>query len=86
MRKFNINMTVSFQGEVEAETQAEAEQIAWTAWGDKANDQISYDGVESIEVYDLGEICEGCNEGEEQCSCEDEPSDGFPMSLEYDEG
>ena len=84
MRKFNVNMTVSFQGEVEAETQAEAEQIAWTAWGDHSGAQISYDNVESIKVYDLGEICEGCNEGEEQCSCEED--DSFPLSLEYDEG
>ena len=76
MNKYNIKMMVTFQGEIEAESEADAEQKAWELWGTESDAEISYDGVYSIDVDDLGEICEDCEEGENNCSCEEEEEDG----------
>ena len=70
--KYNIKMKIDFQGEIVAESEAEAEALAWSSWGENSDAVISYDGVYSIDVDDLGEICENCDEGEENCECEEE--------------
>lgn len=48
MAKFYVTTTITFAGEVEAETREEAEKLGW-AW----EDELMYDGVESIEVDEL---------------------------------
>ena len=69
--KYYVKMTVSFCGEIEAENEAQANDIAYSGWGETADALISYDGVYSIDVDDLGEICAECNETD--CDeCEDE--------------
>ena len=70
--KFYVKMKVYFQGYIEADSKAEAEEKAWTAWGTESDAEISYDGVYSIDVDDLGEICENCENGADECECEDE--------------
>jgi hypothetical protein len=74
--KYNIKMRIDFQGEIEAESEAEAEALAWTKWGANSDDEISYDGVYSIDVDDLGEICAECDQGADQCECEEEEEEG----------
>lgn len=48
MATYNIEMTVSFSGEVEADSEHEAEQIAYSSWGDTSSALIQYDSVEDI--------------------------------------
>ena len=72
MNKYYITMTVSFCGEIEAESQAAAEDIAYGGWGENSDALITYDGVERIKAEDMGEICDDCNEVQDQCECEDE--------------
>lgn len=71
MAKFYIKMRVDFCGEIEAESEADAESKAWTAWGDTADAEIQYDGVYSIDVEAL-ETCKECGETEDHCECEEE--------------
>lgn len=49
MPRFNVVMTVEFAGEIEAETQEEAERLAIY------DDTVFYQGVDSIEVEELEE-------------------------------
>ena len=72
-KKFYVEMSISFQGEIVAESQAEAEELAWTSWGETADAQIQYDGVESIHVSELGDLCDEC--GDMRCDCNAEPCD-----------
>jgi len=65
-------MKIDFQGEIIAESQEEAEQLAWDKWGENSDAEISYDGVASIKVDDLGEICDNCEEVQDNCECEEE--------------
>lgn len=43
-------MRIDFAGYVEAESEDEAERLAWTSWGDTMDNDITYDGVYSIDV------------------------------------
>ena len=70
--KYNIKMKIDFQGEIIAESQEEAEKLAWDKWGENSDAEISYDGVASIKVDDLGEICDNCEEVQDNCECEEE--------------
>jgi hypothetical protein len=83
--KYYVKMTVSFCGEIEAENEAQANDIAYTGWGETADALISYDGVYSIDVDDLGEICALCNDTdcdcckvceEDVCGCNSEQEEG----------
>lgn len=76
MNKYYIKMKIDFAGYIEAESEAEAEEKAWTAWGDTADSDVQYDGVYSIDVDDLGEICEECENGAEECDCEEDEEEG----------
>lgn len=67
MPRFDVKMVIEFSGELEADTAAEAEEKAWTSWGDTAAADITYDGVYSIEVDEIEE-----DEEEEE---DDEDSD-----------
>jgi hypothetical protein len=48
-------MMIEFSGEIEAESEEAAEQLAWTSWGETYDSPITYDGVYSIEVEPLFE-------------------------------
>ena len=71
-QKYYVEMTVSFSGEIVASSQAEAEDIAYSGWGETSDALIQYDGVENIKAKDLGELCEECEEVESKCDCEGE--------------
>lgn len=61
MAKYYVTMSVDFAGHIEADSEEEAEQKAWTAWGENADAELTYDGVQEINVeldedeYDLDE-------------------------------
>ena len=71
-QKFYVKMMVEFEGEIEADSQGDAERKSWELWGVEADAQIGYSGVYSIDVEDLGEVCEDCEEGADNCECEEE--------------
>ena len=50
MPTYYIEMSVDFAGHIEADSEADAEQKAFTAWGESADATISYDGVNDISV------------------------------------
>lgn len=53
MAKFYVKMRIDFAGEIEAESAEEAEQKAWTSWGDTMDSEITYDGVYDIDVEEI---------------------------------
>jgi hypothetical protein len=55
LAKFYVQMRVDFAGEIEAESKEQAEELAWTSWGDTSDSDIQYDGVYSIDVEELDE-------------------------------
>ena len=55
MARFEVKMLIEFEGEIEADTAEEAEQKAWTSWGDTLDNDITYSGVDSIEVEEIEE-------------------------------
>lgn len=73
MPLYNVKMMIEFQGEIEADSEADAQDKSWTAWSDNLDSEITYAGVYSIDVDEIEE------------DEEDEIDDSFPMSLEYDE-
>ena len=48
--RYYVTARVDFSGYIEAESEEEAEQKAWTAWGDTMDNDLTYDGVYSIDV------------------------------------
>ena len=50
MSRYYVKMRIDFAGYVEAESEDEAERLAWTSWGDTMDNDITYDGVYSIDV------------------------------------
>ena len=50
MARFYVEMKIDFAGYLEAESAEEAEQLAWTSWGDTMDNDITYDGVDEITV------------------------------------
>lgn len=72
MPTYYVEMTVSFSGHLEADSQEEAEQKAWTAWGDTMDSPLTYDGIDEISV-DLDDDA-WCEEHEcyECAFCEEE--------------
>lgn len=55
MPRYYVEMKIDFAGEIEAESEEDAEQKAWTSWGETYDSPIVYDGVYSIDVELLGE-------------------------------
>ena len=55
MPKYYVKMRIDFAGEIEAESESDAEAKAWTSWGDTMDNEITYDGVYSIDVEELEE-------------------------------
>ena len=67
--KYYVKMTVSFCGEVEAESEAQANDIAYSGWGENSDALVQYDGVEHISLEDLGEICVVCGDTDCDTCC-----------------
>jgi hypothetical protein len=55
MPKYQVEMMIEFSGEIEADNEEHAEQLAWTSWGETMDSSITYDGVYSIEVEEVDE-------------------------------
>ena len=55
MPRYEVNMTVEFSGEIEASSKSDAEQKAWTAWGESFDKPLTYSGVDSIIVDEIEE-------------------------------
>ena len=55
MPRYYVNMMIEFSGEIEADNEEDAEQKAWTSWGDTMDSDITYSNVDSIEVEELEE-------------------------------
>lgn len=55
MPKYYVKMRIDFAGEIEAESETAAETLAWTSWGDSMDNDITYDGVYSIDVEEIEE-------------------------------
>lgn len=53
MPRYEVTMLIEFSGELEADSVEEAEQLAWTSWGDTMDNAITYSSVDSIEVAEL---------------------------------
>lgn len=52
MPTYYVKIQVNYDGEIEASSEAEAEDLAWSAYYG-ANATLQYDSVESIEVEEL---------------------------------
>ena len=50
MGRYYVQMRIDFAGTIEADSAEDAEQKAWTSWGDTMDNDITYDGVYSIDV------------------------------------
>jgi hypothetical protein len=50
MGRYYVQMKIDFAGTIEADSAEDAEQKAWTSWGDTMDNDITYDGVYSIDV------------------------------------
>jgi hypothetical protein len=73
MRKYNVKVQVNYEGDIWAESEADAEAKAWHSYyGDDAS--LTYDSVEEI-VVDEYDHCEECDHPEEDCECEEEEED-----------
>ena len=64
MPRYQIDMMVQFSGEIEADSEEHAEQLAWTSWGETYDSPVTYDGVYSIDVEALDEEDEDEEEDE----------------------
>lgn len=48
MPHYYIEMQVNFAGHIEAENRHEAEQLAYSGWGDTSSALVQYDSVEDV--------------------------------------
>ena len=72
MPRYYVEMTVDFAGHIEADSMEEAEQKAWTSWGDTMDNDLTYDGVNDISVsLDDDSYCEE-HEAYDCAYCEEE--------------
>ena len=53
MPRYYVQMKIDFSGEIEADSQEEAERLAPQSWGDTVDSEISFDGIYSIDVEEL---------------------------------
>ena len=53
MGKYYVEMEIDFSGEIEADSKEQAEELAWTGWGESVTADITYDNVASIRVEEL---------------------------------
>jgi len=55
MPRYYVEMMIEFAGEIEADSKEDAEQKAWTSWGDTMDNDITYLNVDSITVEEVEE-------------------------------
>lgn len=55
MAKYYVTLKAEFAGEIEADTEAQAEELAWTNWGVSMDDLLNYQCVDSIDIEELYE-------------------------------
>jgi hypothetical protein len=73
MKKYYVKVQVNYDGDIEANSPEEAEELAWHSYyGDNAT--LIYDSVESIDVEEY-DHCEECDNPEDECECEEEESE-----------
>jgi hypothetical protein len=53
MPKFYVEMMIEFAGEIEADSKAHAEELAWESWGDSMDSDITFLNVDSITVEEV---------------------------------
>ena len=53
MPRYYVKMRIDFDGEVEADSMQEAELAASQSWGDSVSDDISFDGIYSIDLEEI---------------------------------
>jgi hypothetical protein len=53
MPKYYVKMRIDFDGEIEADSMHEAEQLAYKSWGETMDNDITYDGVYSIDLEEI---------------------------------
>jgi len=70
MRKYYVTIQVNYSGELEANSEQEAEQLAWTSYYDH-DAPLQYDSVEEIKVEELPH-CETCDNPDDECECEED--------------
>lgn len=76
MPHFYVEMQVNFSGHIEAESKEEAEQIAYSGWGDTSDALVTYESVEEINVeLDDDAWCEDHETYE--CVCVDEEEEAL---------
>lgn len=66
MPRYNVEMMIQFAGEIEADSEEEAEKLAWTSWGETYDSPIVYDGVYSIDVEEIEEYDEDEEDEEDE--------------------
>ena len=66
-KKYYVQVQVNYDGDIWAESEAEAEQLAWSSYyGD--DPVLTYDSVEDIKVEEY-DHCENCGVPEDDCDC-----------------
>lgn len=71
MKKYNVEVVVKYNYEVEVEDREEAEAEGWNY-----EDWKHCSEVYSINTSLEDETCEGCEEWESDCTCEEEQTEG----------
>lgn len=76
MPHYYVEMQVNFSGHIEADSKEDAEQKAYSAWGDTSAAEIGYESVEDITVeLDDDAWCEDHETYE--CVCIDEEEEAL---------
>ena len=70
MPKYEVKVMVEFQGEIYADSEQEANDIAYSGWSEKAGADISYYGVYSTSAEEIDD--EDDSEYDEEEEEEDE--------------
>lgn len=50
MATYQVSITVEFSGELEADSEVHAEELAWTSYGGNDGSPLTYFGVDDITV------------------------------------
>jgi len=71
MPNYYVKVQVIYDGEYEAESEEQAEEMAWHSYYG-SNATLQYDSVEDIRV-DEYDVCDTCgNDEQEYCECEED--------------
>jgi hypothetical protein len=53
MPRYYVQMKIDFAGEIEAESQEDAERLAAQSWGDTMDADVGFDGIYSIDLEEI---------------------------------